>query len=200
MNQRSNHPAAGQLTVTLRALTRADLTLIAPWFDDPETSRFLGGRDWPGKALDHAEHCIGETFRGAIQLAAHHYLAQLDGTPVGYIDCGVFDRCTVYGGQGPDGPIILDTIDAVTGAIAFVTAPARRRQAVASRMIGALTRHPDLTAVELFEAGVEPDNHPSRRALEAAGFRLASEVPDCEEMLYYRSSASPSCSDSSSPA
>jgi hypothetical protein len=40
-------------------------------------------------------------------------------------------------------------------------------------------------AVELFEAGVEPENHASGHTLEAAGFRLRSANPDGEEMLYY---------------
>jgi RimJ/RimL family protein N-acetyltransferase len=53
-------------------------------------------------------------------------------------------------------------------------------------MIRALTGHADLAAVELFEAGVEPENVASRRCLEAAGFELRSVGPDVEGMLYYR--------------
>jgi len=52
-------------------------------------------------------------------------------------------------------------------------------------MINALMRQPELSFVELFEAGVEPENTASRRCLEAAGFRLRSGQPDCEGMLYY---------------
>ncbi len=52
-------------------------------------------------------------------------------------------------------------------------------------MIAALTEQPELHLVELFEAGVEPANTASRRCLEAAGFRLRSEEPDYEGMLYY---------------
>lgn len=124
-------------------------------------------------------------FRGARQIAADHYLALTGDTPVGYVDAGVFDCCTVYGGEGPGEPIILDTIDAVTGAIAFVIDPAYRRQGLATAMILALIGQPDLAGVELFEAGVDPENDASRRTLEAAGFRLRSPVPDCEAMLYY---------------
>src|SRR5262249_13864623 len=114
------------------------------------------------------------------------YLALTDGTPVGYIDCGTSDRCTIYGGEGPDGPIVLDTIEASTGSIAFVIDPARRRRRLGTRMIRALTGHPDLLDVELFEAGVQPENTASRRCLEAAGFRVRLEQPDAEGMLYYR--------------
>jgi len=172
--------------ITLRPLTRADLATITPWFEDPDTRRALGGPDWPAAMLDHGERAVGEMFRGAVQTAAHHYLAETNGRAVGYIDCGTFDRCTVYGGERPDGPIILETIEAVTGSIAFVVDPAHRREGLATSMIQALTRHPDLAAVELLEAGVDPENHGSRRALEGAGFRLQSALPDCEAMLYYR--------------
>jgi RimJ/RimL family protein N-acetyltransferase len=169
----------------LRPLTRSDLSVVTPWFEDPDTQRYLGGTGWPAAMLAHGDRSVGTPFRGAQQTGAYRYLALADDAPVGYVDCGTFDRCTVYGGEGPVGPIILETIEAVTGSIAFAIDPARRRQGLAASMIQALTRHLDLTAVELFEAGVEPENLASRGALEAAGFRLRSPVPDCEGMLYY---------------
>jgi RimJ/RimL family protein N-acetyltransferase len=42
-----------------------------------------------------------------------------------------------------------------------------------------------LGAVELFGAGVEPENVASARCLRAAGFRLQAEQLDFEGMLYY---------------
>jgi hypothetical protein len=101
--------------ISLRLLTSADLPLIRPWFEEPDTSRFLGGPEWPAQLLALAERSAGTMFRGARRIDSHQYLALADGAPAGYIDCGTFDRCTVYGGEGPDGPIILETIDAVTG-------------------------------------------------------------------------------------
>ena len=172
-------------SVVLRRLSTHDLPAIAGWFEDPDTSRYLGGPEWPAAMLANAERSIGTDFRGARQTAAHHYLALVDGTPVGYVDCGTFDRCAIYGGEGPDGPIVLDTIDQVTGAIAFTIDPTRRRQGLVTRMIRALIGHADLAAVELFEAGVEPDNTASRRCLKAARFQLRSAEPDFEGMLYY---------------
>ena len=188
-----------QPIVTLRPLTRPDLPAVTPWFEDPDTRRFLGGPEWPAGMLAHADESVGTTFRGAQQTGAYHYLALTDDAPVGYIDCGTFDCCTVYGGEGPDGPIIFETIAAVTGSIAFAVDPARRRQRLASSMIQALTHHPDLAAVELFEAGVEPENHGSRDALAAAGFRPRSPVPDCEGMLYYLASRTRASPSSTSP-
>jgi GNAT superfamily N-acetyltransferase len=136
--------------------------------------------------LDRANQAGGIEFRGAIQTAAYRYLAFAVGTPVGYIDCGTFDRCAVYGGEGQDGPIISETIDVATGSIAFVIDPQLRRRGLGRVMIIALFQRPELGSVELFEAGVESANTASRRCLEAVRFRVRSEEPDCERMLYYR--------------
>lgn len=172
--------------VNLRALTHADVPIVAPWFRDPDTRRYLGGPDWPAAMLDLSERTVGETFRGAVQTAAHHYLAEIDDRAVGYIDCGTFDRVTVYGGEGPDGPIITESIEVMTGSIAFAVDPAARRRGVGRRMIAALLARPELAFVELFEAGVEPENVACRRCLERAGFCPRSPEPDYEGFLYYR--------------
>lgn len=82
--------------------------------------------------------------------------------------------------------MITDTVDVATGSIAFVVDPDVRRRGLGRAMIAALTHRPELRFVELFEAGVEPDNTASRRCLEAAGFRPRSLQPDFEGMLYYR--------------
>lgn len=173
-------------SVVLRALTAEDLPAIAAWFEDPYTSRYLGGPAWPAAMLANAQRAVGVDFRGARQIGAENYLALAEGRPVGYVDCGTFDRCTVYGGEGPDGPIITDSIDVMTGSIAFVVDPELRGRGVGRAMIAAMIRRSELWDVELFEAGVEPDNVASRRCLERAGFRLRAEQPDFEGMLYYR--------------
>ena len=175
-----------QPIVNLRPLTRSDVVAITPWFEDPDTRRYLGGSDWPAAMLDHGERAVSETFRGALQTAAHHYLAEVEDRAAGYIDCGTFDRATVYGGEGPDGPIITEAIEVATGSIAFAVDPAVRRRGVGGAMIAALLARPELAFVELFEAGVETENVACRRCLEAAGFCMRSPEPDYEGMLYYR--------------
>ncbi len=172
-------------TVSLRLLARADLPLIRPWFEDLDTRRFLGGPDWPAAMLEHGARAAGTVFRGARQTGAHHYLALSADTPVGYIDCGTFDRCTICAGEGPQGPITTETINATTGAIAFVIDPGLRGRGLGRAMIAALLDRPELFAVELFEAGVEPENTASRHCLQTAGFWLYSPEPDFEGMLYY---------------
>jgi len=175
--------------VSLRPLARQDLPIVEPWFRDPDTVRFLGGPDWPALMLARAAGMVGEEFRGAVQTGAFRYLAEAGGRPFGYIDCGTFDRCTVYGAA--DAPIITETIEVATGAIAFAVDPERRGRGLGRAMIQALMRRPELAQVELFEAGVEPENAASRRCLEAAGFRLRSGQPDFEGMLYYRAWRAP---------
>jgi ribosomal protein S18 acetylase RimI-like enzyme len=34
-----------------RPLRADDLPVVEPWFDDPDTRRWLGGREWPGRLL-----------------------------------------------------------------------------------------------------------------------------------------------------
>ena len=172
--------------ISLHPFTRADVETVAPWFRDPETRRFLGGPDWPAAMLDRGERAVGETFRGAVQLAADRYLAHAGGRAVGYVDCGTFDRCTVYGGEGPSGPTITETTCVATGSIGFVIDPRLRGGGLGRALIAALMSRPELRAVELFEAGVEPENIASRRCLEHAGFRPRVQQPDFEGMLYYR--------------
>jgi RimJ/RimL family protein N-acetyltransferase len=172
--------------VSLRPFSREDLQTVKPWFLDPDTRRFLGGPEWPAAMLARDDRCVGEEFRGAVHTGAFRYIAHADGAPFGYVDCGTFDRCTVYGGEGPQGPIITETIEVATGSIAFAVDPHRRRRGLGRAMLAALRRRPELRQVDLFEAGVEPENVASRRCLDAAGFRLRSDRPDFEGMLYYR--------------
>jgi GNAT superfamily N-acetyltransferase len=175
-----------ELAVVLSTLQRSDLALLEPWFEDPDTARYLGGPGRPAAMLALGEGAVGEVFGGAVQTGAQRYLAHADGRPIGYIDCGTFDRCTVYGGEGPAGPIILESIEAPTGSIAFVIDPRLRRRGLGAKMIAALIGRSELRFLELFEAGVEPENVTSRRCPQASGVELRSERADFEGMLYYR--------------
>ena len=52
-------------------------------------------------------------------------------------------------------------------------------------MITAVTTMPELSHVELFGAGVEPENASSVGCLRKAGFRPLSPEPDWEGIVYY---------------
>jgi RimJ/RimL family protein N-acetyltransferase len=163
--KRAMIPVVTEASLSLRAFTRADLRIVEPWFRDPDTRRFLGGPEWPRKMLELGQGVVGQEFRGAIQTGAYRYLAHVDGGPMGYVDCGTFNRCAVYAGEGAGGPIVTEPIEDATGSLAFVIDPQVRRRGVGSAMISALIDPPELGFVELLEAGVEPGNVASRRCL-----------------------------------
>ncbi len=52
------------VTVALRPFTRDQLALVEPWFEDPETQRWLGGPDWPRMILDLSDAPLGEFAAG----------------------------------------------------------------------------------------------------------------------------------------
>jgi RimJ/RimL family protein N-acetyltransferase len=59
-------------------MTVADLLIVAPWFDDAATQRWLGGRDWPRQGL------------GLVGPDRQLFLA-LDGVrPIGLLDCETY--------------------------------------------------------------------------------------------------------------
>jgi RimJ/RimL family protein N-acetyltransferase len=175
----------GDRTVVLRRLTPDDLPTVSPWFEDPDTRRYLGGPDWLRRVLELGEPAAGVEFRGATKTGAHCYLASCQGEPIGYIACGTFARWSAYGGEDENGPILEDIKEVPMGAIAFAVAPRLRGRGLCPAMIKALVSLPELASVSLFEAGVEPENVASARCLEAAGFRLWANDPSFEVMLYY---------------
>jgi RimJ/RimL family protein N-acetyltransferase len=40
-----------ETALTLRTFQRADLAIVAPWFDDPATQRYLCGPQWPDRPI-----------------------------------------------------------------------------------------------------------------------------------------------------
>jgi RimJ/RimL family protein N-acetyltransferase len=166
-------------SVTLRPFTAGDLPIALPWFDDPETQARLGGRDWMKNAAAIAAAPLGE-FRGAIETGRYRWLA-LDGVvQVGYIDCGTYNRWTTW-----DGERVVASIEVPCCAIAYTVPPAFRRHGYGRRILEALFEAPEVADVELFGAGVDPDNVASIQCLRSAGFVQDDEDPDFEGMLYF---------------
>jgi len=104
--------------------------------------------------------------------------------PVGYVDCGTFDRWATWEG-GPGGRGVVSVIDEPSGSIGYVIDPGFRRRGYAVDMILALMRVPPLEHVSLFAAGIEPENTASVRCLLSAGFHPLDPVPDWEGIVYY---------------
>lgn len=175
-------PAAGA-GVQLRPFGPGHLPLAQPWFADPDTQRWLGGPGWLPLMLDLAGRPLSE-FRGATETGRHHWLAWANGTAVGYIDCDTYDRWTTWEG-GPGGRGVTATIPVSSAGIAYVVDPAQRRRGYGTAMVSAVTAMPELAHVELFAAGVEPENAASVGCLRKAGFRPLNPEPDWEGIVYY---------------
>jgi RimJ/RimL family protein N-acetyltransferase len=169
--------------LTLRPFVRENLPLTEPWFSDVETERWLGGTDWPRKMLDLTDRPLGE-FRGAMETGRFRWVAWNREDPVGYIDCGTFDRWTTWD-LGVEGGHVVATIEAPAAALAYVVDPQFRGRGFAKAMIQRLIEQPELSDVEVFGAGVEPDNVASVRALLRTGFRPLVAQPDFEGFVYF---------------
>jgi RimJ/RimL family protein N-acetyltransferase len=167
----------------LQPFDRKQLRRVESWFEDPDTQRWLGGRGWPRLVLDLADRPLGE-HRGAIETGRYGWSAWDRDELIGYIDCGTTDRWTTWEG-GPNGKGVIATFPVPSGNLAYVVDPAFRRQGCGAAMITTLLTLPDLAHVELFVAGVEPDNVGSVGCLRVAGFEALDAVPDWEGIVYY---------------
>jgi RimJ/RimL family protein N-acetyltransferase len=151
--------------IELRPFTPDLLGAVAPWFDDAETARWLGGRDWPENLLRLIADPPREHRGGTVRERAG-WVAMLDGEPVALIDTEVY----------------LDG----TAALSLVVAPARRRRGVgtsALAAIGELLAH--TRGVDALVGGVEQRNEASHRCVKAAGFVAVAESPDDEGFINY---------------
>jgi len=119
-------------------MTVDDLVTVQPWFDDPDTRRFLGGPQWPARMLALAETVVGTTFRGAVQTGAYRWVAFVADDAAGYIDCGTCDRWTVCDDGGVIGVIVRSVIDRPAASISLVVDPARRGFGVGQAMLRAV--------------------------------------------------------------
>jgi RimJ/RimL family protein N-acetyltransferase len=167
----------------LRPCTAAQLPLVQPWFDDPETQRWLGGPGWPQMSIALVDAPLSE-YRGARETKRDRFVAWDGECPVGYIDCGTYDRWATWEG-GTGGRGVIAVIEVPSAAIAYVVDPMLRRRGYGVEMIHALTGMPELEHVGLFGAGVEPQNTASIQCLRSAGFSPLDSVPDWEGMVYY---------------
>lgn len=175
--------------VQLRPFKREHLPLVEPWFEDPDTRRWLGGPAWPRQMLDLADRPLGE-FRGAVETGRYRWLGWDGGKAVGYVDCGTYERWAVWEG-GPDGRGVIETVPVAAAAIAYVVDPARRRRGYCAAMVRAVMATSELRDIGLFTAGVEPENAGSIECLRRVGFRALHAEPDWEGIVYYGRSGAP---------
>ncbi len=161
------------LDITFRPLTDADLPLLHRWLNDPAVVEWWEGDDvsWDAVVSDY-----GEGHGDPVE----HWLALLDGAPVGWIQCyGAADMVeeeTYYWREHLD-------LQTTAGIDYLVGEASARGQGVGSAMIRAFVRdvvfpmHPEWAraAAGPFEANIA-----SWKALANAGFERAAVLDDEE--------------------
>ncbi|WP_250037935.1 GNAT family N-acetyltransferase [Paractinoplanes maris] len=165
--------------VTLVPFTEDLLPAVQVWFAHAEVQRWLGGPDWPARALRLRGHGIGEIFRGRRVLRDHTWVAlDTDGKPVALIGGDVYT-------SGPElGPAHAAGNGSEMG-FAYVVDPGRWRQGYGTATLLALIAHPAVADVVLFTAGIEPENAASTRCAAAAGFHPDDPAPDEEGIVHH---------------
>jgi RimJ/RimL family protein N-acetyltransferase len=173
------------MAVVLRPFTAELLEVVQPWFHHPEVQRWLGGPEWPARALSLAGTGLGESFRGRLVLRDHTWVAFDDsGAAVAYIGGDIYDRWSRYS-EGPDGPIVGEPEAGPAMGFAYVVDPRRWRQGFGAATVRAVMDAPEVSDVVLFAAGIEPDNIASARCLTAAGLLREPGAPDWEGIVHY---------------
>jgi RimJ/RimL family protein N-acetyltransferase len=150
--------------IELRPFTPDLLGAVAPWFDDAETARWLGGRDWPEDLL----HLIADPpqeHRGSTVRERAGWIVTLNGEPVALIDTEIY---------------------ADDSAAVALVAPAYRRRGIGVSALAAIGRLLVRgRGVEALIGGVEQHNVACHRCVKAAGFVAVAEVPDDEGFINY---------------
>lgn len=138
-------------------MTHHDLVDVQPWFDDDESARWLGGREWPSEMLRLQTVVVGESSDGVTTTERSAFVAvDGDGVPIGLID--------------------LEFYDNGTGSAALVVAPRARRHSVGREILAAVERVCLVRHINEIVGHVECGNVPSIRCLQAAGYTLSESV------------------------
>jgi ribosomal protein S18 acetylase RimI-like enzyme len=150
--------------IALEPFTPGALAVVAPWFDDPEADRWLGGREWPENLLRLLADPPRE-HRGSVVRERLAFIASAAGEPVALVDVESYT----------DG----------SAALSLVVAPRHRRSGVGAATLRALGAHLATRGVTSLVGVVEQHNAASLRLVERAGFLAVTGEPDEEGFIDY---------------
>lgn len=172
------------MDVTFRRITDDDLLLLHGWLNEPGVVRWWEGDDvsWEAVVRDYGS---------ANEEPTEHWLALLDGEPVGWIQCYAWadyaddDEAQAHFAAGVE--------RSAAGIDYLVADPTRRGRGLGAAMIRSFVHgvvFPQHLRWTQVSAGPLIANEASWRALERAGFRrladYTSELGDCRVMLIER--------------
>lgn len=158
-----------ELSFRFRPFTDGDFGLMHGWLNEPGVVRWWEGEDVSMPAV------VAQYGSGREDQTTEHWIAELDGQPVGWICCWPVTE----GLEESEPWFPLGVEQTAAGIDYLVAAPERRGQGVGSQMICAFSfnvvfgRHCNWT-----QAAASPytANVASCRALEKAGFSLAGSI------------------------
>jgi len=165
------------MKITFRPLTIGDLPLLHEWLQRPHVAEWWGEQ---GSLADIKAEFEPLTDRGSSTTRA--YIAQLDGTPLG------FTQCYVAMGSG-DGWWPDERDPGVRGIDQFLAHEHHLGRGLGTAMVRAFVeqifRDPAVTRIQTDPA---PENARAIRCYEKAGFRAVGEVdtPDGRALLMIR--------------
>jgi len=155
------------ITITFRLMTRDDYPLLLEWHRRPHVEQWWTKRT----TMEEIEEHYGPTIDGTEP--TDHYLALLDGGPLGMIQ-------TYLVADYPDYAALIGEGEGAAGLDLFIGEEELTGRGLGTELIRRFTEEivfarPDTTA-----ATADPDvrNEASIRAFEKAGFRRAREVRD----------------------
>jgi RimJ/RimL family protein N-acetyltransferase len=158
------------MAISFRLMTRDDLPLVHEWHQRPHVVRWWTVR----KTFEETESHYLPTIEGTDP--TQHYLALLDGEPLGMIQTYLV---TDY----PDFAALIEEGEGTAGLDLFIGNEAQTGKGLGTEMIRRFVEEIVFARPETTACVADPDvkNRASMRAFEKAGFRAVREFVDPED-------------------
>ncbi len=144
------------MKLNYRLLTEVDSAVIEPWFDDLDTKKYLGNKDWLHRLFKLLDEMPGKEFKGKIISGRYALLVFLGQTPVALID--------------------IETYSDATAALALVVAPDYRSKGIAKRIHGDIWELSEMKDINKIIGGLDPDNIASLKSLKETGAIISKKL------------------------